>query len=105
MMEKLKGAHFYISIMSWIEALAGSFHHNKTMKNLSMDLEWFVRLPVSEPTAHQTAAIMQENIKRGSKRKFQDSLIAATAIIHGCILVTKNAKHYPFKNLPVERIL
>ena len=34
-----------------------------------------------------------------------DCLIAATALINECILVTKNAKHYPFVALPLVKIL
>ena len=33
-----------------------------------------------------------------------DCLIAATAITHGCVLVSKNIKHYPFADLPLARI-
>lgn len=33
-----------------------------------------------------------------------DCLIAATAIINECILVTKNIKHYPFASLKLTKI-
>lgn len=33
-----------------------------------------------------------------------DCLIAATAIINECILVTKNIKHYPFSSLKLAKI-
>ncbi len=47
-------------------------------------------------------------ILKGSTKSHQlcldDCLIAATALVKGAILVTKNVKHYPFKNLKVEKI-
>lgn len=33
-----------------------------------------------------------------------DCLIAATAIMNECVLVTKNVKHYPFRALKLEKI-
>jgi predicted nucleic acid-binding protein len=71
-------------------------------KNTILLLQDLIKEPVNESIAE-----LAGNLRRKTKSHqlwLDDTLIAATAIQSNATLVTKNAKHYPFKNLKVIKI-
>lgn len=94
---------YSISIISWIEVLAGGFKHLKTMEEIKNSLDKFQILPLDR-TVGDSAAVLSENSYRihGRKINFQDSLIAATALAYDMPLITNNPKDFrTFKGLKV----
>lgn len=84
----------HISIISWIETLVGSHHHQRKIDEIAFGLEHFARIPVNDTIGRTAAMIMQERLRYGKKREFQDSLIAATAIAHNMPLLTNNPRDF-----------
>lgn len=97
--EEFKDASFYISIVTWIEALAGSHQHNKSIDDFTPYLDQFIRLPMDLITSKIAAGLLQNTTK---KYLFQDAVIAATALSHRMPLITNNPKDFrKFKGLKV----
>lgn len=103
LLETISVPKVYISIISWIEVLTGSFHHNRKIDEMIWSLSHFVRLPVDDPVGRAAALIMQEKLERGKKKDFQDSLIAATAIVYNMPLLTNNPRD--FRNIKSLKII
>lgn len=101
-LNKFKDASFFISIATWIEALAGSLRHGKSVDELTEDLSSLPRLQLDEKVGRTAALLIQNNIKRRQKRNFQDSVIAATAIANDMPLITNDEKDFrQFKGLKI----
>ncbi len=77
-----------ISILTQIEMLAGAHTANEEAQARALlgNLEVF---PLTTAIAEQTAAI-----RRQRRRKLPDAVIQATALVHGCTLVTRNTKDF-----------
>lgn len=102
LMEKFGDALFFISIITWIEVLSGSFHHKKDIDELKEDLSNFIILPLDKKVGEITAQLAQNNIKNKRKKSFQDTSIAATAIAHDMPIATNNPKDFrQFKGLKI----
>lgn len=85
----------FISVITWIETLAGSFHHEKNIHELEEELNAFIRIPIDDRIGKLAAKLFEKNIRQGKKIKnFQDGLIAATAISHNIPLLTNNPKDF-----------
>lgn len=76
-----------ISIISWIEVLAGTKTavEAETRKFLAA----FERIELSEPIADRAVAL-----RRASKLRVPDAIILATAREQGLLLVTRNTKDF-----------
>ena len=100
--EKIKDAICFISIVTWIEVLAGSSYHKKTMNEVAEDANIFIRLPLNEKTSLITAQLLQFSLTEKRKKNFQDTVIAATALTHNIPLLTNNPKDFRrFKGLKI----
>lgn len=100
LLHNLGDASFCISITTWVEALAGSLRHGKSIDELTADLSHLPRLNLDEKVGRVAALLIQTNIQQKRKRNFQDTAIAATAIAHDIPLVTNNPKDFrQFKGL------
>ena len=73
LLENFKDVQFCISIITWIEALAGSLRHGKAIDEISWEINHFRRLPLNEFVGRVSAAIMQQKLLAGKKWKFQDN--------------------------------
>jgi len=101
-LEKFSDTVFSISIVTWIEVLAGSHNHDKSIPQLAHELARFFHIPVHTPIGLEAVRLLQTDILRGKKKQFQDSLIAATAISHKIPLITNNPKDFDkFKGLKI----
>ncbi len=86
-----------ISIVSWIEVMAGA-------KNVEMErqfqqfLKQFECLSITWEVAAHAA-----DIRRGSRLRLPDAIILATAKAHDTLLVTRNSKDFSVSN-PLVRI-
>lgn len=58
---------FCISIITWIETLAGSLRHGKAIDEISWEIDHFQRLPLNEFVGHASAVIMQQKLLAGKK--------------------------------------
>jgi predicted nucleic acid-binding protein len=54
-------------------------------------------VPLDAATAREWARLME----RKSKMLFEDAIIAATARVHGMVVVTRNLKHFVYFNVPL----
>lgn len=94
MMERLQESYFHISIVTWIETLTGSFYHGKKMPEIAEALSHFTRLPITEAVGYATAEIIEQEAMKGKRKNFQDSVIAATALVHRMPLMTNNPRDF-----------
>lgn len=85
---------FHISMVSWIETLAGSFYHEKDIDDIIFELNHFQKLYITDRVGETAAHIIQENTKNGRKKRFQDSVIAAAAIAYNLTLITNNPRDF-----------
>lgn len=92
--KQFSNSTFHISIVSWIETLAGSFYHEKDINNIVSELNHFQKLHITDKVGETAARIIQENTKRGRKKRFQDSVIAATAIAYNLTLITNDPRDF-----------
>lgn len=92
-----------ISIISWIEVLAGSFKHQKTIEEVAKTLEYFEVLPVQKTIGYHAAYAFETQLKKKKRIPgFQDGIIAATALAEKIPLVTNNPKDFRhFKGLKI----
>ena len=64
---------------------------------------WFAErvLPITELIAERCGTLMGEHQTKGRKIPLADAMIAATALEHGLIMVTRNVKHFEGLGLTV----
>jgi len=59
---------------------------------------------VTKGIAKLAGRLKQKYAKKGKTLAIADVVIAATAMVHGLTLITKNTKHYPFPELKIKEI-
>lgn len=87
--EFLAGKIFAVSIISFVEVLG--FH--KIADRDKEEFENFFKATQIFPLSNEIASTAVE-LRQLRKISLGDSLIAATAIVEGCMLVTKNTKDF-----------
>ena len=87
-MRELIASSFNVSVISRIELLG----HVSATQNLYDFLDLAVTFPLSEDVADRTIAI-----RKLKKIKLPDAIIAATALVHNLIIITRNISD--FKNI------
>jgi predicted nucleic acid-binding protein len=99
----------FLSAISLAEMMRGATRHRDPIQRKSLEYwiehelrEWLDAgvLPVSKEIAVRAGRIVGERDTEGPPISFADSLIAATAIDYGFILVTRNIKD--FTCLPLQ---
>ncbi len=88
-----------ISIITLGELFFGAYHSERVEHNLERVREFISPpgprvLPVTEEIVEKFADLKADLTKRGEIIGDFDLLIAGTALIHNCSLVTNNQKHY-----------
>lgn len=100
--ELLKAEDISISIVSVMEICAG---WNEKQRRLFLPelYELFDIIPIS-PAIAERAGILRHDYKAQQKRKPRpmDALIAATAIEHGCRLITNNRQDFTMQGLELH---
>lgn len=87
-----------ISAVTTFEVLQGLQDPEKpTIRRL---LAAFRCLPVTDRVAHLAATLVRRERQKGRRLGIADALIAATALLHGLVVVTANRRH--FTGLGVE---
>ena len=78
------------------ELLAGAFKSRvpSTLERTELFLAQFSIVPFTDPMTYDYARIRSELEKRGTPIGANDTLIAATALHHGAILVTHNTDEF-----------
>lgn len=74
-------------------------HEEKATRKL---LNGLIKIPVTEKIAELAGTLKSKT--RSHALYLDDCIIAATALSNGITLVTKNIKHYPFKELSVIKV-
>lgn len=87
-MRALTGSSFNVSVISRIEVLG----HVSATQNLYDFLDLATTFPLSEDVADQAIAI-----RKVKKIKLPDAIIAATALVHSFVIITRNTND--FKNI------
>lgn len=59
---------------------------------------------VTKEIAKLAGKLKQKYAEKGKTLSIADVIIAATAIVYGLTLITKNVKHYPFPELEINEI-
>ena len=93
-----KKGNLYISSITYIETLGYSFPNHEEEKAIAKLCEIFERVFLTKEIEEQTILI-----RKSSKIKLPDAIIAATAIIYNLTLVTRNTDD--FKNIQGLKIL
>ena len=89
----------YISVVTRTEILAGMRPHEE---NRTMDLmDSLVSLPVDAAIADRAGRLIYQYARKGVALALPDTLIAATALIHGLALATTNVRHFPLPELEI----
>ncbi|QMW04153.1 type II toxin-antitoxin system VapC family toxin [Spirosoma foliorum] len=79
----------FISIITEIELLGFPFESETALRSMEALIADSIILPLDKTVANQTIAI-----RRQRKIKLPDAIIAATALVHGCTLVTRNVSDF-----------
>jgi hypothetical protein len=96
-------AELHVSTLTFAE-IVKSIHllaHGKKQRNLAAWFEELVAsfagrvLPVDESVAHAWGVFYAKHQRRGRLLSSFDSLLAATALVHGLTLATRNAVDFP----------
>ena len=93
-------ADLYCSCITIGEIFAGMKPHEE--KPTQKLLDSLIKIPITENIAE-----LAGNLKYKTKTHtlyLDDCFIAASAILNRCVLFTKNAKHYPFKELTIHQV-
>lgn len=88
-----------LSIITLAELFFGAYHSQKVEHNLKRVREFSSPpgpriLPVTEAIVKEYGEIKADLVRRGEIIGDFDLLIASTALVHKCSLVTNNQKHY-----------
>jgi predicted nucleic acid-binding protein len=93
--------HRFISRISWIEVMVGA-ESEKEQKVTGEFLEDFKIMEIDQAVSEEAVRIRQKD-----KIRLPDALIAATAQVHHCLLVTRNSKDFdpkkPWVRIPYKR--
>jgi len=96
--ELMFGHSLVCSVITVAEVYAGMFPREEV--GTDAILESLTKIPVSETIAKAAGKLRFEHPRLG----MMDCLIAATALLRGAHLLTKNVKHYPMKGLQLIQI-
>jgi predicted nucleic acid-binding protein len=79
----------YISDITFMETLGYPFVNSLERSETESLLSILFRLPISDPIVREVI-----NIRQARRMKLPDAIIAATALVHGCELVTRNISDF-----------
>lgn len=82
----------FISDISYMETLGFPFPHENEKRETQALLDILFRFSIEEPIVQKVVEIKQQR-----RIKLPDAIIAATAIVHNCAIVTRNVSD--FQNL------
>ena len=85
----------FISVVSWIEVLAGTDVEQEAV--VRAFLRRFLVIQLSPPVAARAF-----QVRRDTRLKLPDAIILAAAQVHGCTLLTRNTKDYFGRGFNVE---
>jgi predicted nucleic acid-binding protein len=101
-LDSLEG--FDVSVVTYMELVQG-MRNKKELRTLRAALaEWGTRILMIDEGISMRAMFYVEQHFHSDNLRLADSLIAATAVVHGAPLLTGNAKHYRMiSDLAVEK--
>ena len=85
-----------VSVVTYYEILNGLYFRNAKAKLETFELLISLNqtLPLTKEVAKKAAQIYAKLRKEGQPIGHNNTLIAATAIVNGCVLITYNTKHF-----------
>jgi predicted nucleic acid-binding protein len=89
----------YISVMTRLEVVRGM--QERERKDTFDLLDMFETAPMTLEIADLAGELIRSYRGRGIILSDADAIIAATALQHGLVLVTTNAKHFPMPELVI----
>jgi predicted nucleic acid-binding protein len=85
------------SVMSIVEVQAGARRSEENKTNTLLDS--LKAYDVTPTIANLAGEFIRDYRAKGITLDFVDSIVAATAVIHGLTLLTYNVKHYPMPEI------
>ena len=92
-------ADVYVSVMTRFEVMRGM--RDRERESTFELLNSFEALDVTSDIADRAGELIRSWRKRGVTLGDADAIIAATALQHGLVLVTTNAKHFSMPDLVI----
>ena len=89
----------YISTVVRTELLAG-MRLTEEQRTIAL-LDSLISLPVDDAIADRAGRLIYQYARKGVALALPDTLIAATALVHGLTLATTNVRHFPFPELEI----
>lgn len=103
LLDELKGkVLLHISVATRMEVFAG-MHPHEEERTLEL-LQSLESLPITALIADQAGRWVYQYARREVQISFPDAIIAATALHHGLVLATTNAKHFPMPELHLHPV-
>ena len=103
-------ADFYVSVLTLGELRKGACSVKDALRRQVLE-KWIDEivmpsfsgriLDLGKDTADRWGRLMGEGISRGMTPSVTDSMIGATALVHGMTVVTRNVSDFCFEGLPV----
>jgi predicted nucleic acid-binding protein len=93
----------FLSVQSYMELLQGAENRRQHARTKSFLRDFgFTTVPLSENIGHRAAIYIEEySLSHGLRAG--DAVVAATAVEHGLVLCTSNAKHFsPIRDLKTK---
>ncbi len=87
----------FVSIVTWMELLAGA-HDTEETEVIAMFLRDFQVIEITRPVAREAV-----EIRRHRRVRLPDALIWASARAHSALLVTRNTKDFPADEVGIRR--
>lgn len=101
--QKSSGHTLLLPWMARAEFLRGAIHQGLTEARVDLFLAAFHPLPFADAQISVYARVWSALAKAGQVVDFPDLWIAATALAHGCPVMTRNGRH--FHRVPGLRVI
>jgi len=104
-LDKLKKEEIAITSINAFELFVGAFisKRSENIAIVSKLVDSYIFLNFNKEAAKLAGEIVVDLEKKGEKIDWRDCMIAAVAVVNGCVLVTRNKRHFSkIKGLEIQ---